>query len=607
MAIAVEGEGARISYGDLNAQAKRLATQLRAHGATVNSRIAICASRSVEMVAAVLAILKTGAGYVALDPSYPAERLEFILRDSSPSAVITHQSLLPLLPAADVPVICLDNLPFPTAEVWQQQSGPASLESLAYLLYTSGSTGRPKGVVMPHGPLANLLQWHRRTLPLSPGDRVLQFAPLSFDVSFQEIFTTLAEGGTLVLMKDELRRDPEGLLEYLNAWTVHRLYLPFVALQQLAEAAVSAGRVPSSLRDIITAGEQLQVSEAIRSFFQKMPGVRLHNHYGPTETHVVTAYTLPNDPAGWPTLPPIGYAIDHTTLHLLDGELKPVVAGATGEIYISGAAVAQGYWKRDELTAERFLPDPLISGQRMYRTGDLAQLGKEGAIEFLGRADSQVKVRGHRVELGEVEAALRKCPGIRDCAVTALPRGTDKVLVAYFISDKVPSPQAEEIRSFLLANLPEPMIPALYVPIKNLPLTPSGKLDRRALPVPNVMAPTTATTPVIFANDLERTIAAAWETVLGYCGVGATESFFAVGGTSLMVAQVQRRLQADLAREISIAVLFQFTTIRQLAAQLSAKPSDTSSQQTAVIDRAARQREAMARQQQARPQVQARR
>ena len=596
--IAVEADGKGISYADLNAQADRLATELRALGVGANSRVAICATRSIEMVAAVLGILKAGAGYVALDPSYPVERLAYILQDSSPTAVVTHEALRSLLPVTGVPVICLDQPRAAPVQAAFTNAGGSGSDSLAYLLYTSGSTGQPKGVIMPHGPLVNLMAWQQRTLPLTPGDRVLQFAPLSFDVSFQEIATTLAEGGTLVLINDDLRRDPEGLLDCLIARKIHRLYLPFVALQGLAEAAVSTVRLPSTLKDIITAGEQLQVSDALRAFFKQLPGVRLHNHYGPTETHVVTAFTLPDDPATWPTLPPIGFPIDHTTLHLLDAERKPVAIGAVGELFISGAAVAQGYWNRDDLTKDRFLPDPLISGQRMYRTGDLAQVRPNGAVDFLGRADNQVKIRGHRVELGEVESALRKHAAIKDCAVAVLPHGNDKMLVAYLVLRQSPGPSAEELRPFLLTSLPEPMVPARYVPIENLPLTPSGKLDRRALPAPDLVAAPDSTPRTPFSNDLERTIAAAWTQAIGHTNFGATDVFFDAGGTSLLMAQVQRRLRSDLSRDLPITLLFQFPTIRQLAAQLSEKTTAVAAAApSGITDRAALQREALAKRQ----------
>lgn len=594
-AIALECAGRRVSYRELDALASSLADRLRSLGSGLNSRVAICVPRSIEMIGAVLAILKTGGGYVALDPTYPADRLAYILGNSQPSVLVTHSSLRSLLPAGSAPVLCVDE-PASTPSLSSPPPATGGSPELAYLLYTSGSTGQPKGVFMPHGPLANLLHWHRRSLPLAPGERIVQFAPLSFDVSFQEIFTTLAEGGTLVLIDDHLRRDPEGLLACLADGKIHRLFLPFVALQQLAEAAVSTNRFPTGLKDIITAGEQLQVTEAIRTLFLRLPGVRLHNHYGPTETHVVTAYTLPEDPASWPTLPSIGFPIDDTVIHLLDAGRNPVPAGEPGELHISGAAVARGYWRRDDLTAERFLNDPLRPGQRMYRTGDLGRLNADGSIEFLGRADSQVKIRGHRVELGEVEAALRQHPQVQDCAVAVHPHGHDKMLVAYVIARPATAPAPGELRTFLLSTLPEPMVPAVFVSLAKLPLTPSGKLDRRALPAPE-RAPVPDAPRPVYASPLEEVIATAWEQVLGRTGIAGTDSFFDIGGTSVMMARVQRRLRADLGREIPITLLFQHHTIQQLAAQLGGDAPKTGSPARGASDRAALQREALARRQ----------
>jgi len=605
---AVEFPGGRITYAELAERANGLAAFLTAHGAGGQSRVAIHLERSLETIAAVIAVLKSGAAYVPLDPSYPPQRLAIMLRDAAPTLLLTREHLLEALPGQEVPVVCLDERGRPKTPE-RRSSGTetgarsSNHEDLAYVLYTSGSSGLPKGVAMPHGPLVNLLQWHRRVLPLAPGDRVLQFAPLSFDVSFQEIFTTLTEGGTLVLMREELRRDPDGLLDYLIAQKIRRLYLPFVALQQLAEAAVTAGRLPSALADVITAGEQLQITEAIRTFFARLPGVRLHNHYGPTETHVVTACTLEGDPAAWPRLPPIGAPIDHTTLHLLAEDLSPVAPGATGEIFISGACVARGYLNRDDITAARFLPHPFDHGRRMYRTGDLGRLRDDGQFEFLGRADDQVKIRGHRIEPEEIETVLRRHPAVRECAVAAQVRGSEKVLVAYVVLRTAADPIAPDFYSFLQGQLPEPMLPAYYISLERMPLTPSGKLDRRALPAPDARAHTSAAAPVpvAYANELETRIAAVWEELLGGKGIDPTSSFFSVGGTSLLVAQMRRRLEAELRREIPIALLFQFPTIRQLAARLeSGAPHPARA--AGAAERAVRQREAIARQRAARPQ-----
>jgi amino acid adenylation domain-containing protein len=604
-AVAVELGGRFLTYRELNARAARLALALTERGVTAGDRVAILLERSLTLPVAVLAVFKTGAGYVPLDRAYPAGRLAFMLEDAKPTVIVTDPPGRLLLPPTEA--ILVDPDEFARDQIARQppaldpDGGSPESHPFAYLLYTSGSTGRPKGVIMPHGPLINLLEWHRGNLPLKAGERVLQFAPISFDVSFQEIFTTLGEGGTLVLMDEALRRDPEGLLSFLMDQSIHRLFLPFVALQQLAEAAVATGRFPRSLRDVITAGEQLQVGPALRSFFGQLPATRLHNHYGPTETHVATACTLPPNPADWESLPSIGRPIAHTSVYLLDDHRQPVAPGASGEIYLGGACVARGYWGLEEPTASRFLPDPFAPGRRMYRTGDLGCLRPAGELVFLGRNDTQIKIRGHRVEPGEIENLLRTHPAVLDGAVTARPRGEDRLLAAYWI----PRPgaatdlTAENLREFLAARLPEPLIPTWYVRLERLPLTPSGKVDRRALPEPPPEAAIGSATGVPPRPGLEATIATVWGEVLGCSGVGAEDNFFAIGGTSLLVARVQRRLREVLDREVPITVLFQHPTIRQLAGHLAgpAPGAAPAAPVARLAERAARQREALARRQ----------
>lgn len=583
-----------MTYQELDAQAGRLAHRLRGLGVKPGDRVVICATRSIPAIVGVVGILKAGAAYVPLDPELPAERLGHMMAEVRPAAGVIDRSLRPAVAAVDIPILCLDDpLPDPAAVLDSDEVEP---ETLAYVLFTSGSTGQPKGVLMPHGPLVNLIQWHQESLPLACGSRVLQFAPLGFDVSFQEIFTTLAGDGTLVLMQEELRRDPAGLLRYLIAQRIQRLFLPFVALQQLAEEVAATGRVPAALIDVITAGEQLQITDAIRALFRRLPSARLHNHYGPTETHVVTAHVLSGDPARWPALPPIGHPIAGTRIHLLDPAGHPVPVGAVGEIHIAGACVSAGYLDRAGLTAERFLPDPFDPGARMYRTGDLSRQGEGGEFEYLGRNDAQIKVRGHRIEPGEVEASLRRHPAVRACAVVAQATGAEKILAAYFVPRTIPAPAAGELHEFLRGVLPEPMLPSRYFPIDRLPLTASGKLDRRVLSNLGGNLPAIAANTAPLKGALEQTIAAIWETVLGTRDFGPELSFFAAGGTSLMMTNVRRGLESALGREIPMPILFRFPTIRSLATELGGEGRTQAQPRTDVATRAARQREAMARQ-----------
>ncbi|MEA2694421.1 MAG: hypothetical protein QOJ16_3808 [Acidobacteriota bacterium] len=457
-AVAVRSGEVTLRYGELNTQANRLARQLRAAGVSPEARVGILAERSPLMLVAILATLKAGGAYVPLDPTYPPERLAFMLEDAGTKVLLTDLPRAALPPWADgLPVLAIEATKERDEEGEEDgESNPesgASGENLAYVLYTSGSTGRPKGVAMPHRVLANLLAWQRGVLPAA-GARTLQFAHLGFDVSFQEIFSTLGEGGELVIADDAARREPDRLLRLLADERIERLFVPPVALLQLAE--VAAGGPPLVLRDVITAGEQLRVTPALVRWFQELPGCTLHNHYGPTEGHVVSFFRLTGPPAEWPELPPIGRPLDGVRLYLLDRQLRVVPAVIAGELYLGGAVPARGYLGRPGLTAERFVPDAVsgVPGTRLYRTGDLARFHADGVVQFLGRADDQVKVRGFRIEPGEIESVLTAYPGVAEAAVLAREdrRPGDRRLVAYIVAN--PVPDARELRSFHAARLP---------------------------------------------------------------------------------------------------------------------------------------------------------
>ncbi|MEA2693226.1 MAG: hypothetical protein QOJ16_2613, partial [Acidobacteriota bacterium] len=539
-------EGGALSYGELTARAGRLARRLRRLGAGPGARVAIRLERSPELAVAVLAVLRSGAACVPLDPRYPAERLRFMRDDSGASLLVTQESLA----------------------VTGSLSVPAAGDDLAYILYTSGSTGRPKGVGMPRSALANLLDWQERVLP-GPA-RTLQFASLSFDVSFQEIVSTWLAGGTLVLVSEETRRDPQALLALLAAQEVERLFLPAVALRQLADAAdiadiAAAGDLQeAALRDVVTAGEALQVTGPLAAW---LAGRRLHNHYGPTETHVATAWTLAGDPRVWPLLPPIGRPVAKTRVHLLDPDLNLAPIGVVGEIAIGGAGLARGYVGRPEATAERFVPDPWGDGERLYRTGDLARRRVDGAIEYLGRRDAQVKIRGVRVEPGEVEAALESHSGVRQAVVAALPEpGAEGALrlIAWYLPAADVSLTPGELRDFLRQRLPEAFIPSQFAGVESFPLTPSGKIDRRALTVPALSGGSGAEF-VPPRNEVEALVAGIWAGLLGLERVGVRDSFFDLGGHSLLATQVMSRLRVGLGVELPLRALFEGPTVEALA------------------------------------------
>ncbi|MFN9545795.1 MAG: non-ribosomal peptide synthetase, partial [Cyanobacteriota bacterium] len=595
-AVALVFEEKSLSYAELNASANRLAHHLITQGIRPDDRVAIGVERSLEMVVGLLAILKAGGAYVPLDPAYPEERLAFMLEDSAPVALLVHAATRERFTglAQGATLVDLDA----DAGAWSERSAtnpnPVAFgltsNHLAYVIYTSGSTGKPKGVAMAHQAATNLIMWLCAENGFNHPARALQFSPLGFDVSFQEIFSTLCCGGALILIGNEVRRDSQRLLKVLADEKVERLFLPFIALNALAVAA--RGQWPTSLREVVTAGEQLRITEALTACFAN-GRCRLHNHYGPTETHVATAFELPAEVNSWLVLPPIGRPIANTRIYVLDGDGQPVPIGVAGELHIGGAGVARGYLNRSELTAERFLPDPFVAEPeaRMYRTGDLARWLPDGNLDYIGRIDFQVKIRGFRIELGEIEAALRDCTGIREAVVLAREDSPgEKRLVAYVTTDVAAKSAdmatnsadglaggAETIaggteaallpavlKAQLRSRLPDHMLPAAFVVLESFPLTPNGKLDRKALPAPEAEAyALRAYAPP--EGPVEEALAALWRELLGIKQVGRHDDFFALGGHSLLaVSLVERMRRLDM--PLDVRALFTTPTLAELAA-----------------------------------------
>jgi amino acid adenylation domain-containing protein len=570
-------EDKSLTYSELSQSANQLARSLFNQGVGPGQLVGICVERSIEMVIAVLAVLKAGGAYLPLDPNYPAERLHQMLKDAAPRLILTHSELVYLLPDTTGEVLAVDERlgamadhiadPIPAAELNMTAS------DLVYVIYTSGSTGRPKGTAMSHRSMVNLIEWHRSTFRAAATEhRVLQFAALSFDVAFQEIFSTLCTGGTLVLVDEWVRRDSRALALFLSRQSIQRLFVPPLMLQAIAEFCRHRD-IGLALKDIITAGEQLRISPEVVSFFERLPGCRLHNHYGPTETHVVTALTLSADPTQWPAFPSIGRPIDNTRIYVLDARRQPVPIGVTGEIYIGGMGVARGYLGQPELTRQRFLADPFSAdpAARMYKTGDLGRWLADGTLEYLGRNDGQVKIRGYRVEVGEVEAQLARHAQVKEAAVVAredVPG--QRRLVAYITCRDQNSPGVEELRVHLKAVLPEYMVPSAIVTLEALPLTPSGKLDRRALPAPELDA---------YANQAyeppqgqtEELLAAIWQELLRVERVGRHDNFFELGGHSLLATRVVAHIHERLHVEISVRKVFDAPTVESLAVAMSAE------------------------------------
>ncbi|MBV9790840.1 MAG: amino acid adenylation domain-containing protein, partial [Chloroflexi bacterium] len=604
-AIAVVFGDETLSYADLDRRANQLAHRLRALGVGPDACVALALERSLDLAVAVLAVLKAGGAYLPLDPTYPEERLRFMLGDSGASVLLTQTTLIDRLPLTAAHVLILDTLTGLDQEPATAPAVRVEAEHLAYVLYTSGSTGTPKAVAMPHGPLVNLLAWQRGSTTVDASATTLQFAALSFDVAFQELFVTWTAGGTVRLVRDDERRDFSALLDRLARGEVQRLFLPFVALQHLADLAVQQQINVVGVQEIVTAGEQLQITPAITRLLTALPGATLHNHYGPTESHAVTAHILSGDPTMWPALPPIGRPIANTQIYLLDAQLQPVPIGVVGELYIGGVPLARGYLNRPAVTAERFVPDPFSAqpGTRMYRTGDLARYLPDGSIAYLGRGDQQIKLRGFRVEVGEIEAVLRQHPAVADAIVQVVePQPGDKRLVAYVVGEQKnkeqrnkeqrttisPSPTdvkpearlsagkgdaggeglAALLRAHVGARLPEYMVPSAFVMLDTLPLTPSGKVNRRALPAPDASAFASTTAQVGPRDAWEWWLVERWSALLQVPSVGIHDDFFALGGHSLLAVRVLAEIRQQFGQALPLTTLLQAPTIAQLAAHL---------------------------------------
>ncbi|MHC0061927.1 amino acid adenylation domain-containing protein [Nostoc sp. UIC 10890] len=571
----------QLTYQQLNCRANQLAHYLKSLGVSADVLVGICVERSLEMVVGLLGILKAGGAYVPLDPNYPQERLAFMLEDAQVSVLLTQHSLFDRLPQHQAHLVFLDT-------DWQMisQSSQDNLISgvqatnLAYVIYTSGSTGKPKGVALNQLALCNLILWQLQNNTISTGAKTLQFAPISFDVSFQEIFTTWFSGGTLFLITEELRRDTSALLGFLQEKAVERLFVPFVALQQLAEIAVGSELVNSHLREIITAGEQLQITPAISQWLSKLNDCTLHNHYGPSESHVIITFTLADPVETWPLLPPIGRPIANTQIYILDKYLQPVPVGVAGELHIGGVSLARGYLNRPELTQQRFILNPFkrsrgageqgsrgetFNSDRLYKTGDLARYLPDGNIEYLGRIDNQVKVRGFRIELGEVEAVLSQHGDVEGCCIIAREDTPgDKRLVAYVVAHQNSTPTISELRQFLKAKLPDYIVPSAFVMLESMPLTPSGKVDRRALPTPDLHS-SNSDKYVAPRNQVELELTQIWSRILKVDKVGVKDNFFDLGGHSLLTPYLMAQIKKQFGKDIAIASLYQNPTIEQLA------------------------------------------
>ncbi|MGH3772432.1 MAG: amino acid adenylation domain-containing protein [Pseudonocardiaceae bacterium] len=566
-AVAVVLGERRWTYRELAGAADAVARRLLAEGGRPGElTVGIAMDRSPELVAAVLGVQRAGGACVPLDVSYPPARLAAMLCQARPSWVLADAANASL--AGDTPVLVVpEGIPEDLAD---PAGGPAPLPEIdladpAYVLFTSGSTGEPKGVVMPHRTLANLIAWQDRAPSAAPGGATLQYAPLSFDVSFQEIFSTLCTGGTLCLVTEAQRRDMTELLRLIDEAAVTRVFLPYVALQQVAVTAEARGRWPRALRVVVSSGEQLRVTGPIRALCAAGQGTILENQYGPTETHVVTSYTLSGDPSRFPDLPPIGWAIDGVDVRVLDARLRPVPVGALGAIHVGGVCLADGYRDRPELTEERFVHD--AEGNRLYRTGDLGVLAPDGSVVYLGRADRQVKVRGFRVEPAEVEQAIAGWPGIKEVAVVARRRHDDETILVGFLVGDAAGVDRDAMLASVRATLPEHMVPTHLHWLDEVPRTPSGKRDDDALRRIPLAARTrgAADEP---GDEYERALAGMLAELIEAPELGVHDDIFELGATSLTAIRLTTRVEQRYGVHLPLAALAEKPTVAGLAERL---------------------------------------
>jgi len=573
-AVALESRATTVTYEQLDEHANAVAALLRARGVKPGALVAVLMDRSIELIAAFLGILKTGAAYVPLDPSYPRERLDFMLADTQSSVLLTQPHLMERVNPATVAVVVVDEQArkrssLPSAEPSVIREGDAP----AYVIYTSGSTGRPKGVVVSHRGIVRLV----RGTAYARLDRsrvTLQLAPTSFDAATFEIWGALLNGAQCVLYPGSGVPDFALLKSIIADTRVTTMWLTASLFNMIVDTAPAT---LEGVEELLVGGEALSTSH-IRKAYDLLPTVQLINGYGPTEsTTFACCYRIPRGfPAEWRSIP-IGPPIAHTTIVLLGGDGKAVSPGESGDLYIGGDGLAIGYLNSPELTAERFVANPIArGGDRLYRTGDRARMLPDGALEFLGRLDDQIKIRGHRVELGEIEAVLRDHPAVGDAVVVLRQdEAGEKTLVGYYTplaGDTAPG--VAELRAHAAGKLPEYMIPSRFMLVDRIPLTPNGKADRAALPAPGRERPALERPMIAPRTPVERWVADHWRDLLNLDEVGVQDRFFELGGTSIMALRLFSRLSKDAGTNLPALLLFRAPTVAEMATILEAEYRD---------------------------------
>jgi amino acid adenylation domain-containing protein len=563
--IALVDESTQLTYGELDGRADRLADYLQTLGVGPNIVVAVCMRRSALMAVAALAVLKAGGAYLPTDPTYPHERLSFILADANASIVLSDSTVVDRLPAGSWRLILVDSNPGATESTpIDRRASRISPDHLSYVIYTSGSTGKPKGVEITHKNLLNLVLWHHKAFAITGEDRSIEFSSFGFDSAVAELWSYLSAGAAVHITPEEIRSSPELLRDWLVG---QKITIAFVSTAVAERLIMLDWPATTKLRFLITGGDTLH--------HYARPGLpfALINEYGPTETTVVAACgRVATEKKDSEQRPPIGHPIDGAEIYIVDESLNPVPCGEVGELYIGGAGVGRGYVNSAELTAKKFVPDPFANrpDARLYRTGDRGRWLPDGQIEYVGRVDDQIKVRGYRIEPNEIVAVLNTHPAVQTSAVIARQDGTDNQRLIAYIVAKQPEdcPTTTELRNLLRNQLPDYMIPAIFVVLPDLPLTINGKLDRAALPLPeasttlpndNYLAPRTV---------LEEKLSALVTTLLGVTQVGVNDNFFLIGGHSLFGTQLIARIRDTFGVELPLRSIFESPTAALLAQEI---------------------------------------
>ncbi|WP_392408421.1 amino acid adenylation domain-containing protein [Chlorogloeopsis fritschii] len=562
----------QLTYRQLNQRANQLAHYLRTLGVAPEVLVGICVDRSVEMIVAILGVLKAGGTYVPLDPAYPPERLAFILEDTKIPLILTQEKLRENLTANEAHLVCLDS--DWEAIAHNSQDNPVNWttpDHLIYVIYTSGSTGQPKGVMISHRGISNQLRWRQTTFELTNTDKVLQTISFSFDPSVWQIFWPLCFGAQLVLPRPGGHHDSVYLIQTIIQQQITVLAMVPSMLRVLLEEKDIENC--QNLKHITCGGEALPI-ELVERFFARLNLDNvLHNCYGPTEASIDATFWTCQRHTNYITAP-IGRPIANTNIYILDSDLQPVPIGKVGELYIGGVGLARGYFNRPELTAQKFIPNPFNSSERLYKTGDLARYLSDGNIEYVGRIDHQVKIRGFRIELEEIEAKLLQHPGVQASVVIAREyMSGDKCLVAYFVPNREQTPTISELRDFLKQTLPDYMVPSALVILNSLPLTANGKVNRRALPAPEQNRPELATDFLAPRDRLELQLTQIWEESLGIHPIGVTDNFFDLGGHSLVALRLLAQIEQKFGTRLPLSTFLQAPTVEKLADILQQKES----------------------------------